>query len=880
MTSSERTIRHDRAVLILIPIFLLSGAASLVYETLWARHLHVLFGTSQVAITTVLAAFMAGLALGGFGAARWAERIRRPLLAYAILEAFIGLYALLFPWLVRLVSPAYLGFWRALEPSPVLFGVFQFLLLGIVLLPPTVAMGATLPLLARFVTSDRSETGFQIGRLYGVNTFGAVLGTALAGFALLPRLGLSATTWWTAGLNGILAIIAVFLSRMGGPLAPVELTAREEPERADPTLRALLLIAALAGFAALVCEVAWFRLLALTLGASAYAFTIMLVGFLIGIGLGGWIGGRWSDRSLRLGGRKRVLSDLARIQIGVAVFCWAAMLLYGQLPFMFVWLYRETGGSTWLLFPAELLLSLLIMVCPTFLMGATFPYLVRAAAGPAETISRPVGRLYGFNTIGALLGAGLGGLVLLPALHIRGAVLAAVAVNICAAFVAGAAALAATGGKAGVPVRPRLARWATVAAVAIVLMFVFKPPWNPILMTSGMYKYVSGLDNKTRKGVLDFAVRPFDLLFYDEGLTSVVTVARNRGSGNIWLANNGKVDASTQSDIQTQNLLVHLPFLARPEAKRVLIVGLASGISLGSATLYPNVEEIDVIEIEPVVVTASHQFDEYNHRPLEDPRVRLHVNDARNHLLLTKDGTYDLVSSEPSNPWITGVSNLFTREFFELGKRKLAPGGVWGQWLQIYGMTPGEVKTILATFADVYPYVQVFRVDESDLVLLGSDEPLPLSTEQIAETVSGNEGVIAELGALEITGADEIMALYHFDQTTIAELAGDAELNTDNNMLIEYSAPLHIHAETRVPNLEMLLGAAEIPVDAVDGARGLMHLARAYFKYDWDGRRAMRTLEIAMEMDPDDAGIRDYYTARVLEKEQGTQGGGAAETER
>ncbi len=880
MASSERTIRHDRAILVLIPIFLLSGAASLVYETLWARHLHVLFGTSQIAITTVLAAFMGGLALGGFGAARWAERVRRPLLAYAILEAFIGLYALLFPLLIRLVSPAYLGFWRAFEPSPVLFGVFQFLLLGIVLLPPTVAMGATLPLLARFVTSDRRETGFQIGRLYGVNTFGAVLGTAVAGFVLLPRLGLSATTWWTAGLNGILAIFAVILSRVSGPLPPVEQAVAEKPQRADATLRTLFLIAALAGFAALVCEVAWFRLLALTLGASAYAFSIMLVGFLVGIGLGGWVGGRAADRSLALGGRKRVLSDLARIQLGVAIFCWAAMLLYGQLPFMFVWLYRETGGSTWVFFPAQLLLSLLIMILPTFLMGATFPYLVRAGSGPVEIVSRSVGRLYGFNTIGALFGAALGGLVLLPALHIRGAVLTAVAVNTGAALIAGAAALAATGGKAGVPIRPRLVRWGAIAAAAIVLMFVFKPPWDPILMTSGMYKYVSGLDNKTRKGVLDFAVKPFDLLYYDEGLTSVVTVAQNRGTGNIWLANNGKVDASSQSDIATQTLSVHLPFFARPDAKRVLIVGLASGISVGSATLYPGVEEIDVIEIEPVVVTASHFFDEYNHRPLEDPRVRLHINDARNHLLLSEDGRYDLVSSEPSNPWITGVSNLFTREFFELGKRKLAPGGVWGQWLQIYGMVPDEIKTILATFADVYAYVQVFRVDESDLILLGSDEPLPLSTQRTVEVVSGNDAVVAELEVLEITGADELMALYHFDQTTIAQFAGEAERNTDDNMLIEYSAPLHLNLELRVENLEMLLSVAEIPEDAVDGARGLMHLARAYFKYDWDDRRALRALERAMEIDPTDAGIRDYYNGKVLEKTQGAPAERAEATKR
>ena len=218
--------RRRAAVWLLIPLFLSSGATSLVYETLWARQMHLVFGTSQVAIATVLAAFMAGLAAGGFAAARWAGRARRPLLWYAGLEAFIGLYALLFPVLLRLCAPIYLGFWRAFEPSPGLFAAFQLLLLGTLLLPPTFCMGATLPLLSRFVTGRHEEAGRQVGRLYGANTLGAVLGTAAAGFWLLPTLGLAATTAWTAGANGLLALLAVALSVWGERDAPLEIPLR------------------------------------------------------------------------------------------------------------------------------------------------------------------------------------------------------------------------------------------------------------------------------------------------------------------------------------------------------------------------------------------------------------------------------------------------------------------------------------------------------------------------------------------------------------------------------------------------------------------------------------------------------------------------------
>jgi spermidine synthase len=841
-----------------VPLFLASGATSLIYETLWARQLYLVFGTSQLAICTVLAAFMAGLALGGFAAARWAGRVARPLMAYALLEAFIGAYALLFPFMLKLVSPVHLAFWRALEPGPALYGAFQFLLLGTLLLAPTACMGATLPLLARFATGDRAEAGFQVGRLYGANTLGAVLGAGLAGFALLPLLGMALTTWWTAAANGLLALAAFALSRASDAVAPeADRAPVADADAEGDGLPTLLLVGGLAGFSGLLYEVAWFRLMALMLGGSAYAFSIMLLAFLLGIGIGGWVGGEAADRSYGLGGRARVLRGLAWLQVGVAALSWAAMYGYGELPFAFVWLFFELGHAGPWLWIVNLLLALGIMLPPALLMGASFPYLVRAAAGSPSALGRPVGLLYGVNTLGAIVGAAGGGLLILPALHVRGAVLAAASVNLVAALVAWGMALAA----AGALQWRRLAAPCAAALGAIALTQWQKPPWNPVLMTSGMYKYATELEEPTRADLIAYAVSPFELLFYAEGLSSVVTVAVDPDDGNIWLANNGKVDASSHEDLATQVLLAHLPFVFRPDAERALVIGLASGITAGSVTLHPTVARIDVAEIEPAVLRASREFDAYNHRPLDDPRVRVYLNDARNHLALTADGSYDLVTSEPSNPWLSGVSNLFTREFFELGRRKLRPGGVWAQWIHTYGMTPDDLRSLLATFADVYPHVRLFRIDAADLVVLGSEAPLSLQGAGIGEIFRRSAAVAEDLSAIDLRRAENILGLYQCGRAGILKLANGIELNTDDNMRIEYSAPLHLHESTEEANGRMLERVAELPLEAIEGTDGLLALARSYARYDRDLGRALAALRSARARSPGDPEVDLLYRA-------------------
>jgi len=822
MNSELSSFRREKAVRWLTPLFLASGATSLVYETVWERQLHLIFGTSQLAVSTVLAAFMTGLAMGGFGGAKWADRIDRPIRAYAILEAMIGLYALAFPWLLDLIQPVYQGFYHAFEPSPTAFGAFQFVILGIMLLPPTFCMGMTLPLLSRFATTAKEDSGERIGRLYGANTIGAVMGTGLAGFYLLPTIGLNLTTWCAAGANLLLCLGAISLSNTVEALPPAE---NEDRKEAGWTPSVLGTIALLAGFSSLLYEVAWFRLMSLILGASAYAFSVMLFSFLLGIGAGGWLGGPLADKLYAKGGLKRVLIGLGFLEAGIAVLTWSAMYLYAELPWLFVVVYDIMGVSALFLWMGKLFLAMCVMVPPALLMGLAFPLLVRAAAGESLALGKPVGKLYGWNTVGAIFGAGLGGIVFLPWLFVRGSVLLAITVNVFIACLAWHRAHANNRGQ-------QIKVFGFGVALSVVLV-AFASPWNPLQMTAGTYKYVYNMDDHSREGVYKSHVAPYDLMYYAEGVSSVVTVAKNRNTGDVWLANNGKIDASSKSDMPTQVLVSHMPFFYRPESETVMMLGLAAGYSAGSAALHTKPKVIDLVEIEERIIDASHYFDEWNHKPLDDPRMVMKVNDARNHLNLTPDNHYDLIIAEPSNPWLTGVSNLFTKEYFEMGKRKLKKDGIWSQWIQIYGMDTDDLRSLLGTFSDTYPHVHLFStISDADLVLVGSETPLEMDLDQFQQVIDSNPRVRADLLEIGIDSATDLLARYRLDRAKLQELASDIERNTDDNMRVEYSAPLNLYAWTGDENVLMLeqsVGRVPlVPFEATEGAEGLIDLAKSY----------------------------------------------------
>jgi spermidine synthase len=846
--------RREQAVRALLPLFFASGATALVYQTLWARQLHLVFGTSSFAISAVLTAFMAGLAIGGAIMAKRADRAARPLLIYGLLEIGIGVYAFLFPWIVEGISPVYLAAWRVLEPPPVLFGAMQLGLLGLALLAPTTAMGATLPLLARFATSRLGAVGDRVGMLYGVNTAGAVAGTWLCGFVLLPGWGLGLTTDVTAAANVALGLLAIALDAWSrGTDAPVTEDLATDTFR--PALRPVALALGLAGFASLIYEVAWTRVLVLMLGASVYAFSVMLLAFLVGIAGGGAIGGRIADRVAAKHGQDGVRAVLAGVEVAIAVLSVSVMFAFQEMPFLYVRLYDlfQAQNDSSIVWMVSLVLAGLVMTPPAVLMGAAFPLAVRAVVHEKDALGGPVGAVYAANTLGSVLGAGLSGFLLLPVFGVRATIATAAIINVLAA------AVALSGGRA--KAAPRAAMAGLGALPLVIVGAVMLVPWNPLLITAGMYKYVSEFEDHSRAGIMEYAVDAYELMFYEEGLSSVVTVARNKDTGSIWLANNGKVDASTNVDMPTQVLVALLPFQFVDSVDDVLIIGLASGITAGAAGRVSGIQNLDVVELEPATQRAARLFDDHNHHILDDPRVSLISNDGRNHVLLSPEQSYDVIVSEPSNPWISGVSNLFTKEFLEIGKKRLKPGGAWAQWVQLYGMDREDLRALLGTFADVYPHVVLFTtIEDADIVLVGSESPLDVDEATAARFLQRWPEAEQELRVVRLERPMDLVGTYLMDRDQILAMTEGVERNTDDNMRIEYGAPRHLHQSTAARNVELLLKNAQIPPSIRGDALALARMAAVYEERD-DRDRARSAMATAVDLE---LAARGHEAGRAL----------------
>jgi len=429
-----------------------------------------------------------------------------------------------------------------------------------------------------------------------------------------------------------------------------------------------------------------------------------------------------------------------------------------------------------------------------------FPIAVAAAVRDPRKLAADVGRLYTFNTVGGIVGSLLAGFVLIPRLGILDTLILTIMVGLTGA----ALLLIRWRG----PIAVRAGGLVAAATVALLTIFV-QPAWDPLLMSAGMYKYVSDLEEFTREGVRNYAVSDYELLYYREGVTSTVTVAHATGDDNIWLANNGKIDASTTVDLPTQVLLGHFAYLFIDDPQRVLVVGLASGISAGSAAVHA-VPQVDVLEIEPAVVEASHFFDRVNNRPLERDNVACHVNDARNHLYLAEH-PYDIIVNQPSNPWISGVSNLYTLEYFQLCRDQMTDDGVFVQWMQLYGMGREDLRCILRTLNQVFPHLILFSsIEEADIVMVASAQPLELDIARI-EGILAQPEPAADLGRVGIHTPEDWLTYYLMDEIDVAELVGDGPVNTDDNMRIEFSAPRYLHYVTELDNFQLLLEGTSGP---------------------------------------------------------------------
>ncbi|MEW5945630.1 MAG: fused MFS/spermidine synthase [bacterium] len=773
------TVSVRRVILL---CFFLSGLSGLVYEIVWVRQFTLIFGNTVYAVGAVLAAFMGGLGLGGFHFGRRIDRSGHPVLVYGVLESGVGLYALALPLLMRWLQSAAPPVFAAFHESREALFIFRFGASFILLFVPTFFMGASLPLLTNYFVRERALFGHVVSFLYGLNTLGAVAGVFLATFLMIPYAGHGRTILMAFIINagvGLLSVIQFLKLREAGLAAPAG-----APAEADETVpaaggsRVVLAVAFLSGFTAMIFEIAWTRAIALIIGSSIYSFSLILTAFLLGISVGGFVCSRYYA-----GRRTATMSALAFCQAAVVVSSavilpalpWVVMVFINLVPVV------ETGHV--MTFGSKFFICLALLLVPTVFLGISFPLAAELYLGGGRRSATAVGKVYLYNTFGTIGGSILTGFVLISAIGVRSTLL----------FGLGAGTLSAIAALAGAHesgVVKRLA-WAAVSAAA-VLVAAASPFWSQKLMTTGPFLYArmikSGL---SPSGFIRAVERESgDLLFYHDGPVSTVSV--HKKGAHLSLKVNGKTDASNAADMPTQALSGYLPLLLSRGTGSVLVIGIGSGTTAGAALEFP-IKKLRCVEIERAVLEASKFFEEINRGYWKDRRAEIVIEDARNFLVTDRE-KYDVIISEPSNPWMAGVGSLFTTETYEMMLRRLKPGGIVCQWVHTYMLTEGNLLMALSTFADVFPYFHVFRGASNDLLLMGSNRAIDLDFRRIQERIDSLPGVKKGLKKLEILDSLSLLvSSYVISRNDLEKyLEGVLLRNTDDTPYLEYFAPLDL----------------------------------------------------------------------------------------
>ncbi|MBI5642663.1 MAG: fused MFS/spermidine synthase [Deltaproteobacteria bacterium] len=857
---SNRTLNSNYLIL---GFFFLTGLTGLAYELVWIRLLILAFGSTQFAVTTVLVTFMAGLALGSLIFGRIVDKYPSPLKVYAAIEVLLGIYCVLSPGVFYLVKAVYVNFGGGAGGAAAHsanFEISQFILSFLALIIPTTLMGGTLPALVKYLTANSGRIGFHTAVPYSINTLGAVSGCLITGFFSLYVLGVK-TTVYTAGALDIIIGALVFFIYGGVSTAKAEagFTGTGRAEAGLDGRRRSIVIAsfALSGFASLSYEVLWTRVFSLVLGSSIYAFTIMLATFLIGIGIGSIIFAPFIDK------RKNLIAWFAALEAIIGVVSLLSIFVYRELPFIFFSLKEAFAAEFWFFLFLQFLLCAAIMILPTLCMGAIFPLVGRICANDLKSVGKNIGDIYFFNTAGSIFGAFAGGFILIPYIGVQNGVVLTAALNIILCI----ALLNISGVKFGIKASSAVA----LAALFFISISVI-PPWEKMVMTLGLYANPVKEKKVTQLKAGEFSDR---LLYYKEGVNAIITV---RGEGNdnqiISYQANGKQEARSISGRPSEawSLLGHVPMLlhsGRPS--EALVVGLGSGITLGAMELYP-LDHFDVVELEPAVVEAARFFAESNNDALDDPRVKLHVTDGRSFLSNGKK-KYDVIVSGVSDPWITGVSNLFTYEYFDELKRKLNDDGVVSLWFQNYRITPRELKIALNSFARVFPHVSIWfhYTDTLDLIVVGSKAPHGFDMGRLAERLS-IPAVKAGLARIDMKTQYDVLDLFLIGNEDLRRYLGDAAINTDERPVLEFSLPklLYMDPALGVKTVEELLTfTTDIipPVNLPEREREAFYLAlgKTFYRSNYRLGQALKVFEKAFELNP--RNNETIYYIKSLRKE-------------
>ena len=887
-------------------LFFLSGAAGLVYEVCWTRLLILPMGSTVYSMTAVLTAFMGGLALGAFLAGRWIDRHGRPLRVYALLELGIGAFCLVLPWVVQAEQPLFRWVYQNFATSFLPFHLFKFFACGVVILVPATLMGATLPVLCRYFMDDAGRIGNSLGWLYAVNAFGAVAGSLLAGFVLIPQLGLRGAMLVGVGTSLSVAAIAWLAQsrfpahsasrgegkpeKKAAPPRP-SLAATLDATRQSTHVRVLLLGYGLSGLAAMLFQIAWTRVLVLVVGSSVYALALVVSAFILGLAVGSSIASRVADRL------RNPSTAFALAELGIGFTALAMVPVFQSFPEWMLRLVPQLAQDFWRFQLVQFALIFVALLLPTACMGMCLPLVGRALLRGVEQTGATVGTAYSANTVGTIVGAFCGGFVLLPHLGVHRTILLGALLNIGVA-----AAILSTSW------RRRLGGGAAAAVVAAgVLTALLLPRFDPLTLTSGAFLYAdryrqaggqtgslgqsqgrnlgaapdrsraanTGQSQERRdpRSLAEILRQEYSILLFEEGLNSTITV-KESPSGGRYLAINGKVDGSDDKDMSTQVLSGHVSCLLHPEPHDVAVIGLATGVTLHSVAQYPSVRRIDCIEIVPEMAKAARLFAHVNGDVLDDPRLHLVMQDARNHLSLTRQ-TYDLIISEPSNPWMAGVASLYTREFLTSCRDRLLPRGTMMVFLHLYSMDLTTFRGLIRTFQSVFPQTSLWETAfGSDYVLLGAKDELQIEWRELVGRLA-RPAIARDLARVGMHDAGDFLQTLIAGPDELRHFAAEGIVYTDDHNRLEFDAPRSVyrHAELgdmkrlhdlRAPGLppwlhlppEGLTDAEQAMLQATEAAQGLF----------WQGLASMsrgRALEAtshfiaALEQDPWVAGLAE-----------------------
>ena len=757
-------------------LFVGSGCAALIYEVIWFQLLQLVIGSSAVSMGVLLGTFMGGMCLGSFLLPRFVDRRHHPLLVYAYLELGIAVCGLVILFGMPLLNSLYVTVSGGAGITGI---IFRGIAAAIILLPPTILMGATLPAMSRWVESTPEGVSW-LGFFYGGNIGGGVLGCLMAGFYLLRVYDLGIATYVAIALNVAVALIAIAIAK-ATPL-PERLESDRDQGPAKPAAGAWAVYVAigLSGATALSSEVIWTRLLSLLFGGTVYTFSLILAVFLFGLGIGSSLGSVIG----RSAARPRMVFGWCQMLVCGAI-AWAAYMLTQSMPYWPV--NPSISSDVWFNFQLDIVRCMWAVLPAAILWGASFPLALAALATRGQDPARLVGSVYAANTVGAIVGSLAGSLLLVVWLGSQHAQ----QVLILVSALSGLLVLSTGGGDepAGAPARGgmQLAGTVTIIAAAAIAGLLSRTvqPLPGIFAAYGRY-------TSTRVGQAD-------VKYMGEGWAATIAVTALPG-GVLNYHNAGKVQASSEpQDMRLQRMLGHLTTLIPNQAKKVVVIGCGAGVTAGAVSIDPAVEHQTIAEIEPLVPqVVSKLFGEHNFHVVDNPKVHIRIDDAR-HYLLTTDEKFDAITSDPLDPWVKGAAMLYTKEFFELLKSKLNPGGAVTLFVQLYESNLEAVKSEIGTFMEVFPNGVVWGNTNNgagyDLVVMGTVHDPKIDVDAIEAKLNRPEyaPIKQSLREIGMNSAVDLFSTFAGRASDLKPWLADAVINRDRNLKLQFFAGLGLN---------------------------------------------------------------------------------------